>query len=69
MKKKNLQITFSDAMNQIDKNRNFNEYNEMNSSAYFKETMNNADEEINKMMSSPLIFLIMLKFIIINKMN
>ena len=55
MKKKNLQITFSDAMNQIDKNRDFNEYNEMNSSAYFKETMNNADEEINKMMSSPLI--------------
>ena len=48
-------INFSDAMNQIDKSRDYNEYNEMNSSAYFKEMMNNADDEINKMMSSPLI--------------
>ena len=54
-KNKNRMITFSDAMNQIDKNRDFNEFSEMNSSAYFKETMNNADDEINKMMSSPLI--------------
>ena len=50
-----LQITFSDAMNQIDRNRDYNEFNEMNSSAYFKETMDNADEEINKLMSNPLI--------------
>ena len=50
-----LQITFSDAMNQIDKNRDYNEFNGMNSSAYFKETMDNADEEINKLMSNPLI--------------
>ena len=54
-KKKNLAITFSDAMKSIDKNRNYNEFNEMNSSIYFLETMNYADDEINKMMSSQLI--------------
>ena len=54
-KNKKLMITFSDAMKEIDESRDFNEYGEINSSAYFKETMNNADDEINKMMSSPLI--------------
>ena len=48
-------ITFSDAMNQIDKSRDYNEYSEVNSSEYFRETLNNAEDEINKMMSSPLI--------------
>ena len=53
--KKKLMITFSDAMNHVDKNTDYNEYNEINSSAYFKDTLNNAEDEINKMMSSPLI--------------
>ena len=48
-------ITFSDAMNQVDKSRDYNEYSEVNSSEYFRETLNNAEDEINKMMSSPLI--------------
>ena len=42
-------------MNKIDQNRDYNEYSEINSSAYFRDTMNNAEDEINKMMSSPLI--------------
>ena len=50
-----LMITFSDAMNAIDKSRDYNEYSEINSSQYFKDTLNNAEDEINKMMSSPLI--------------
>jgi hypothetical protein len=54
-KKRKLMITFSDAMKEIDESRDFNEYGEINSSGYFQETMNNADYEINKMMSSPLI--------------
>ena len=53
--KKKLMITFSDAMNHVDKKRDYNEYSEINSSAYFKDTLNNAEDEINKMMSSPLI--------------
>ena len=53
--KRKLMITFSDAMKEIDESRDFNEYGEINSSGYFQETMNNADYEINKMMSSPLI--------------
>ena len=52
---KKYMITFSDAMNQIDKSRDYNEYSEVNSSEYFRETLNNAEDEINKMMSSPLI--------------
>ena len=52
---KNMMITFSDAMKEIDTNRDFNEFSEMNSSTYFIETMNNANDEINLMMSSPLI--------------
>ena len=53
--KHNLMITFSDAMNVIDKSRDYNEYSEANSSEYFIDTLNNAEDEINKMMSSPLI--------------
>lgn len=54
-KNRNIKITFSDAMNKIDQSRDYNEYSEINSSAYFRDTMNNAEDEINKMMSSPLI--------------
>ena len=53
--KEKLMITFSDAMNHVDKARDYNEYSEVNSSSYFKDTLNNAEDEINKMMSSPLI--------------
>ena len=53
--KHKLMITFSDAMNVIDKSRDYNEYSEINSSEYFRDTLNNAEDEINKMMSSPLI--------------
>jgi hypothetical protein len=52
---KKYMITFSDAMNQVDKSRDYNESSEVNSSEYFRETLNNAEDEINKMMSSPLI--------------
>ena len=51
----NLMITFSDAMSAVDKSRDYNEYSEVNSSGYFIDTLNNAEDEINKMMSSPLI--------------
>jgi len=53
--KHKLMITFSDAMNVVDKSRDYNEYSEVNSSGYFRDTLNNAEDEINKMMSSPLI--------------
>ena len=48
-------IFFSEAMNRIDERRDYNEYNEVNSSAYFKDTLYRAEDEIDKMMSSPLI--------------
>ena len=52
---KNLEsIYFSDAMNQIDKKIDYNEYSEVNSSGYFKETLYNAEDEVDKMMASPL---------------
>ena len=52
--KKNKSIYFSDAMDKIDESLDFNEYNEVNSSAYFKETLFKAEDEVEKMMSSPL---------------
>ena len=48
------QIYFSDAMNQIDEFIDYNEYSEINSSDYFKETLYNVEEEVDKMMASPL---------------
>ena len=47
-------IYFSDAMNKIDKRIDYNEYSEVNSSGYFKETLYNAEDEVDKMMASPL---------------
>ena len=47
-------IYFSDAMNQIDEFTEYNEYSEINSSDYFKESLYNAEEEVDKMMASPL---------------
>ena len=41
-------------MDKIDESLDFNEYNEVNSSAYFKETLFKAEDEVEKMMSSPL---------------
>jgi len=52
--KKKASIYFSDAMNQIDESIDYNEYSEINSSDYFKETLYNAEEEVDKMMASPL---------------
>ena len=53
--KKNSSIYFSDAMNKIDESIDYNEYNEINSSDYFKETLYRAEDEVDKMMCSPLI--------------
>ena len=47
-------IYFSDAMNQIDQSIDYNEYSELNSSDYFRETLYRAEDEVDKMMSSPL---------------
>lgn len=47
-------IYFSDAMNQIDQSIDYNEYSEVNSSDYFRETLYKAEDEVDKMMSSPL---------------
>ena len=47
-------IYFSDAMNQIDQSIDYNEYSEVNSSDYFRETLYRAEDEMEKMMSSPL---------------
>ena len=52
--KKNSSIYFSDAMNKIDESIDYNEYNEINSSDYFKETLYRAEDEVDKMMCSPL---------------
>ena len=46
---------FSEAIKQIDKRIDYNEYSEINSSDYFKGSLNKAEDEIDKMMSSPLI--------------
>ena len=52
--RKKKKIYFSDAMNQIDESIDYNEYSEINSSDYFRETLYKAEDEVDKMMSSPL---------------
>ena len=52
--KKKPTIYFSDAIKQIDESIDYNEYSEVNSSDYFKDSLYKAEDEVDKMMSSPL---------------
>ena len=52
--KKKASIYFSDAMNKIDESIDYNEYSEVNTSEYFKNSLYKAEDEIDKMVSSPL---------------
>ena len=53
-KKKEAKMYFSDAMNKIDESIDYNEYSEVNTSEYFKNSLYKAEDEIDKMVSSPL---------------
>ena len=53
-KKKEAKMYFSDAMNKIDESIDYNEYNEVNTSKYFKNSLYKAEDEIDKMVSSPI---------------
>lgn len=52
--KKQLSIYFSDAINQIDESIDYNEKNEVNTSGYIKNSLCKAEDEIEKMISSPI---------------
>ena len=52
--RKDRSIYFADAMNKIDKKIDYNEYSEVNSSEYFKESLYKAEDELDRMMASPL---------------
>ena len=47
-------IYFSDAIKQIDESLEYNEYSEINSSDYFKDSLYKAEDEVDKLMLSPL---------------
>ena len=53
-KKKEAKMYFSDAMNKIDESIDYNEYSEVNTSEYFKNSLYKAEDEIDKMVSSPI---------------
>jgi len=53
-KKKEAKMYFSDAMNKIDESIDYNEYSEANTSEYFKNSLYKAEDEIDKMVSSPI---------------
>ena len=53
-KKKESKMYFSDAMNKIDESIDYNEYSEVNTSEYFKNSLYKAEDEIDKMVSSPI---------------
>ena len=53
-KEKKVAMYFNDAINKIDESIDYNEYSEVNSSAYFKNSLYKAEDEIDKMMSSPI---------------
>ena len=53
-KKKKAKMYFSDAMNKIDESIDYNEYSEVNTSEYFKNSLYKAEDEIDKMVSSPI---------------
>ena len=53
-KEKEAKMYFSDAMNKIDESIDYNEYSEVNTSEYFKNSLYKAEDEIDKMVSSPL---------------
>ena len=50
----NKKIYFSDAMKEIDESIDYNEFSEINSSNYFKETLYKAEDEVDKLMSTSL---------------
>ena len=47
-------LYFSDAIKQIDESLDYNEYSEINSSDYFKDSLYKAEDEVDKMMIYPL---------------
>ena len=53
-KEKKVAMYFNDAINKIDESIDYNEYSEVNSSAYFKNSLYKAEDEIDKMISSPI---------------
>ena len=53
-KEKEAKMYFSDAMNKIDESIDYNEYSEVNTSEYFKNSLYKAEDEIDKMVSSPI---------------
>ena len=53
-KNNEIKMYFSDAMDKINESIDYNEHSEVNTSEYFKNSLYKAEDEIDKMVSSPL---------------